>query len=163
MWDLRINNKTHGKPIERSNFSNGHSSPVFTMSFLPTMSNRNQIKGNKEQVQHILSVSNDGKLCIWRTDQLSVRPVSQNILKPSDDQTTARQIELITTCFDYSYRDATQVILGSDEGYLYKAEIFSGAGNSSSSGNNDGQHLNIKESIIAHYGPITNVQFFPKY
>eukprot|EP01083_Nonionella_stella_P082780 228583_1 len=51
-------------------------------------------------------------------------------------------------------RDYTQVVLGSDEGYLYKAEIFSQNSNSD-------QSLSIKESINAHYGPITSVQFFP--
>merc|ERR1712154_47858 len=35
MWDLRTSNNS--KPIERSNFSNGHSAPVFTMSFLPNI------------------------------------------------------------------------------------------------------------------------------
>merc|ERR1712228_331487 len=34
MWDLR-NNKS--RPIQRSNFSNGHSAPVFEMSFLPNI------------------------------------------------------------------------------------------------------------------------------
>ena len=167
MWDLR-NNKQ--KPIQRSNFSNGHSAPVFTMSFLPNIKQKqaeiakkkglSKQKQNKKQdssshdVQHILSVSNDGKLCIWRTDQLSVKPLNQSILKPSDDQSTARQIELITTCFDYSYRDHGNVILGSDEGYLYKAEIFN-------QNNNNDQSLSIKESINGHYGPITNLNFFP--
>ena len=167
MWDLR-NNKQ--KPIERSNFSNGHSAPVFTMSFLPNIkqkqaeiakkkgkvlksSKQNKPSENEHDVQHILSVSNDGKLCIWRTDQLSVKPLNQSILKPSDDQSTARQIELITTCFDYSYRDHGNVILGSDEGYLYKAEIFNQ--------NNNNDSLSIKESINGHYGPITSLNFFP--
>eukprot|EP00484_Ammonia_sp_Unknown_P025399 CAMPEP_0197024020 /NCGR_PEP_ID=MMETSP1384-20130603/4677_1 /TAXON_ID=29189 /ORGANISM="Ammonia sp." /LENGTH=934 /DNA_ID=CAMNT_0042452347 /DNA_START=10 /DNA_END=2814 /DNA_ORIENTATION=- len=168
MWDLRQNS---GKPMQRSNFSNGHSAPVFSMSFLPNIAQKqaeiakkrgkvltNLAKQNKSasssDVQHVLSVSNDGKLCIWRTDQLSVKPVNQSILKPPDDQSTARQIELITTCFDFTYRDHANVVLGSDEGYLYKAEIFSQ--NSSSD-----QSLSIKESINAHYGPITAVNFFP--
>eukprot|EP01083_Nonionella_stella_P082779 228576_1 len=163
MWDLRSNKAQ--KPIVRSNFSNGHSSPVFAMSFLPkikqsiTLDDVGHVdhsggSGHTHDMQHILSVSNDGKLCIWRSDQLAVKPLNQSILKPSDDQSTARQIELITTCFDYSYRDYTQVVLGSDEGYLYKAEIFSQNSNSD-------QSLSIKESINAHYGPITSVQFFP--
>ena len=91
MWDLR-NNKS--KPMQRSNFSEGHSAPVFSMSFLPNIKQKQAeiakqkglgSKQNKPvgqdggaDVHHILSVSNDGKLCIWRTDQLSVKP--QNVV-----------------------------------------------------------------------------------
>eukprot|EP00485_Elphidium_margaritaceum_P005341 CAMPEP_0202709600 /NCGR_PEP_ID=MMETSP1385-20130828/21691_1 /ASSEMBLY_ACC=CAM_ASM_000861 /TAXON_ID=933848 /ORGANISM="Elphidium margaritaceum" /LENGTH=890 /DNA_ID=CAMNT_0049368897 /DNA_START=43 /DNA_END=2715 /DNA_ORIENTATION=- len=168
MWDLRSNK---ARPIERSNFSNGHSAPVFNMAFLPNLKQAHAASSqsasssssshmhsaggsDREQVQHILSVSNDGKLCIWRTDQLSVKPVNQSILKTSD-QSNSRQLELITTCFDFSFRDHGNVILGSDEGSLYKAEIFTE--------NNAGdQSLLIKESVdAAHYGPITSVNFFP--
>merc|ERR1712048_1524988 len=120
------------------------------MSFLPNIrakqaeiakkkGKQNKSDNHSSNVQHILSVSNDGKLCIWRTDQLSVKPQNQCILKPSDDHSTARQIELITTCFDYSYRDHSNIVLGSDEGYVYKAEIF----NAAKSNNNA---LSIKES-----------------
>merc|ERR1712048_542283 len=136
------------------------------MSFLPNIrakqaeiakkkGKQNKTDNHSSNVQHILSVSNDGKLCIWRTDQLSVKPQNECILKPSDDHSTAaRQIELITTCFDYSYRHPNQIVLGSDEGYLYKAEIFNAAKNNNTA-------LAIKESIAAHYGPITAVQHFP--
>merc|ERR1712013_813367 len=109
---------------------------------------------NSHDVQHILSVSNDGKLCIWRTDELSGLPLNQSVLKPSEEPHAVRQIELITTCFDYSFRDSGNVVLGSDEGFLYKAEMFS-------AGAAGKESTTIKESIGAHHGPITGVQFFP--
>jgi len=164
MWDVR-NGKS--KPMQRSNFAEGHSAPVFDMSFLPNIKLKQaeiaKQKGVQKQnkmetgnVHHILSVSNDGKLCIWRTDQLSVKP--QNVVDPAKDQqqqqNPTNQRQLITTCFDYSYRDHQNVILGSDEGYLYKAEIIS-------SGGQNQKASTIKEAISAHFGPITNVEFFP--
>ena len=171
MWDLRNNS---AKPIERSNFSNGHAAPVFEMSFLPNIRQKQaeiakkKGKQNKKKeghdVQHILSVSNDGKLCIWRTDQLSVKPQNQCILKPADDHATARQIELITTCFDYSYRDSSNIVLGSDEGFVYKAEIIFQKTSEVDKKQLDKRKesaLSINESINAHYGPITAVEHFP--
>ncbi len=59
-WDIRAKMTPH----YRTQFSAGHSAPVFAMEFLPTH-NRN--------MQHILTVSNDAKLCMWNDDFL-VKP-----------------------------------------------------------------------------------------
>merc|ERR1719420_796828 len=117
--------------------------------------NKDAYDRDRHDVQHILSVSNDGKLCIWRSDELAGKPQNQSVLKPSEEPHAVRQIELITTCFDYSFRDQGNVVLGSDEGFLYKAEMFS-AGAAGKE-----ENTIIKESIHGHHGPITAVQFFP--
>ena len=72
-----------------------------------------------------------------------------------------KQIDLSTTCFSYPYKDGGNVVFGSDEGKLYKAEIYQSSTNLSSNSNSN--ELFVKDSIHAHFGPITNIDFNPSF
>ena len=136
-WDIRANRT----PISRSEFSSGHSAPVFDMQFLPA---------GTTKVLNVRSVSNDAKLCMWRDIEL-VEPQHEIPLRTKED-TNARADEIATTCFSFPLRDTNQVILGSDEGCLYKAEVQRADNNSPA--------INSKIDK-AHDGPISRVQFHP--
>jgi len=125
--------------------------------------------------RHILSVSNDGKLCIWKDDGLDEKPMHEGMLMVHDDTKTINQgteniasstkdskeqkmqtssQELSTTCFGYQHKHSDHLIFGSDSGKLYRTDIHSNA--------NTDDTIFVEQCIDAHFGPITNVDF-PKY
>jgi len=96
-------------------------------------------------LHNYVSVSNDGLLCVWSENDLH-DPVAEVILKYGRED--KKEEECTTTSFDFSGRDTSSVVLGSNEGTLYKAKLYDRAG--------------IYEDIArAHDAPITNVHFNP--
>merc|ERR1712228_135334 len=167
-FDLRTG--SNSKPVQRTNFSDAHSSAIFSMDFLQSAAN------SKSERRHILSVSNDGKLCIWKDDGLDESAMHEGMLQLHDktktiDEKTSNNLldgteqkrqsgtaggsstsqELSTTCFGYQYKHSDSIIFGSDCGKLYRTDIH---GNAS---NDDGIH--VEQSIDAHFGPVTNIDF----
>lgn len=126
IWDTR--EKEY--PVNRTSLSNGHTHPVHGIVSLPVV-------GGK--MHNILSISTDGHLCVWNDKDLH-SPSTELRLEQGKD-------EITTTCIDYPERDANTVILGSDEGRLYKAHVYDKAG--------------IFENIPAHDAPISNIAFNP--
>jgi len=94
-------------------------------------------------LNEIVSVSSDGHLCVWSDNDLH-DPKTEVTLKHGRDN----KEECTTNSFDFPGRETNSVVLGSDEGTLYKARIHEKPG--------------IYEDIVkAHDAPITNVQFHP--
>ena len=178
-WDLRIGGES--KPIQRTIFGDdhttdhpsGHSSPIFSMDFLQSAAN------SKSDRRHILSVSNDGKLCIWKDDGLNEKPMhegklqlydntkvfsaDQLVISDDDDESSKKPSitvstgggstshELATTCFGYQHKHSDNILFGSDSGRIYRTNIH---------GNNANDNIiNVEQSIEAHFGPITNIDF----
>eukprot|EP00484_Ammonia_sp_Unknown_P021644 CAMPEP_0197022016 /NCGR_PEP_ID=MMETSP1384-20130603/2922_1 /TAXON_ID=29189 /ORGANISM="Ammonia sp." /LENGTH=730 /DNA_ID=CAMNT_0042449977 /DNA_START=19 /DNA_END=2211 /DNA_ORIENTATION=+ len=160
-WDMSSNKKT---PSIRTEFSSScHTQPIFALKFLPSM-----MGGfvSSTKMQQLLTLSNDGKLCVWRDDML-YQPNNEFLLKLSKTNTsmsgantsssaTANQAkEITTTCFSYpkSFSDNNNKLwLGSDEGCIYETAL--------NLDKNDEKELLITSYIAnAHYGPVTNVTF----
>ena len=171
-YDLRIGGNS--KPIQRTSFSDGHSSSIFSMDFLQSATN------SKSDRRHILSVSNDGRLCIWKDDGLNEKPMHEGMLQiyentkiisndqlsiNEDDEKSKKPTvtvstggastsqELATTCFGYQHKHSDNILFGSDSGKIYRTDIH---------GNNTNEDKINVQSIEAHFGPITNIDF-PKY
>jgi len=134
-WDIRVNKRT---PVSRTLFSgSGHTAPIFEMKFLPSMNSK---------MHHFITVSNDGKICVWRDTELK-EPSTDISLEPADED--PRPIELATSCFSYCSKDTNQLFIGGEGGRIYKIETV---GQSK-------DKLPTKSYIRAHEGPITNLQF----
>lgn len=129
MWDTREKNT----PINRTSLSNGHTHPVYALATVP-VANR---------LHNLVSVSTDGHLCVWSDNNLH-EPATELMLKFKDGKE-----EITTNSFDFPGRDTNSIVLGSDEGYIYKARVYDQAG--------------IYEAEKAHDAPITNVQFHPSH
>jgi len=130
-WDVR----TKTTPQFRSR--SGHNSPVYALQFLPT---------HHRKMLPFLTVSNDGKICIWN-EEILVEPQSQSVIKTRE----SRPDEIPTTCFSFPLKDSKSVILGCDEGHLYKVDIIL-----------QNKELMVEHKVDeAHFGPITNVEFHP--
>jgi len=79
-YDLRDGGGAQSrKPVQRTSFSDGHSSGVFSMDFLQSGGN------SKSDKRHILSISNDGKLCIWKDEALHEKPMHEGTLQLHDN------------------------------------------------------------------------------
>lgn len=152
---LGWNMKSKKTPVMRTQFSSGHNAPVFSMGFLQKKSDdNNEAKENKDdeedgsgsqqvssslskQARHIITVSNDGRVCVWRDDFL-VEPLSEFVLKlgSGDDSggagsssvtglrggamSSGSSEDLSTTCFSSLSKDGNVIVFGSDDGCLYK-------------------------------------------
>jgi len=92
------------------------------------------------RVHNIVSVSTDGHLCVWSDN---------NLYAPSSEIYFNRKEEITTNSFDFPGRETNNILLGSDEGYVYKAHIYDQKG--------------IYESVKAHSAPITNIHCHPLY
>ena len=138
-YDLRTG--SNSKPVQRTNFSDSHSSAIFCMDFLQAAAN------SKSERRHILSVSNDGQLCIWKDDGLDEKAMHEGMLTVHDETRTidtkstklsgsekqmqsgttggsSTSQELSTTCFGYQYKHSDSIIFGSDCGKLYRTELL---------------------------------------
>lgn len=136
IWDMR--EKRTG-PKFRTNLSLGHTYPVYAIGCVPVAS----------KVHNIVSVSTDGMMCSWQDDNLH-DPVQTLQLGKIKGQTEEKKVqaEVTTTSYDYPGRDAGNMILGSDEGNLYKARTY----------DDHGIWFTIEN---AHAAPITSVNFHP--
>jgi len=129
MWDTREKNT----PINRTSLSHGHTHPAYALATVPVVN----------KLHNLVSVSTDGHLCVWSDNNLH-DPSTEVQLKFKDGKE-----EITTTSFDFPGRDTNSIVLGSDEGYIYKARIYDKEG--------------IYEAEKAHDAPITNVQFHPSH
>jgi len=168
-WDMRLNKKT---PTLRTEFSSScHTQPIFALKFLPSMSYMPSSK-----IQQILTLSNDGKLCVWRDDML-FQPNNEFLLKlsknnnnnnnnnndnsdrsniSSSSSSSNQAKEITTTCFSYPKNfneNNNKLWLGSDEGCIYETSL--------NLNKNDERELSITSYISsAHFGPITCIDFY---
>jgi len=135
VWDTRLKRS----PVQRTSLSRGHTYPIYALKCLPIVNNNN-----------LISVSTDGRLCQWNDSDFH-EPTNEidlaGTLKEADGKGSSPTDEITTTSFDFPGRETSSVILGSDEGKVYKARIYDKKG--------------IWYVIDAHDAPITNVQFHP--
>eukprot|EP01083_Nonionella_stella_P178497 630705_1 len=109
-----------------------HSHPIFSLTFIPSLQSR----------ETLISVSKDGLLCVWN-DLMLVEPSHQVKLHYG-----VRGESLTTPSIDFHPGNASEPVLGSDEGELYKVKIYD-------------DRPGIKQVINGHFGPITAISFHP--
>merc|ERR1712130_73038 len=135
VWDTRAK-KT---PVARTALSQGHPYPVYALRCLPVVNNNN-----------LVSVSTDGLLCQWNDSNLHA-PTNEidlnSTVVDSDGKQARNGDEITTSSFDFPGNETSSIILGSEEGKIYKARIYDSKG--------------IWYTINGHDAPITNVQFHP--
>ena len=91
-YDLRNGSKS--KPVQRTQYLAetdaaapplppfAHCSPIYSMDFVQSAS------GTNSNRRHIFSVSNDGKMCIWKDDELNRKPKHEGTLQMHDKTPT---------------------------------------------------------------------------
>ena len=151
---MRTNKST---PVNRSSLSHGHTHPVFALDIQPLASGLYQI----------VSCSSDGQVCVWTENNLhrplhdvqltNMRPAAGGAagaggLDGSSSGVGSSREELTTTCFDLPSRDTNTLLLGSDEGRIYKARLHEAAAAD-----------RVYDVIHAHDAPMTSLQFHPSY
>lgn len=124
IWDTR--EKT--TPVNRTSLSHGHTHPVYALGTVSVVN----------KLHNIVSVSTDGHLCVWGDN---------NLHNPSKEVKLAHgKDEITTTSFSFP-KNTNSVLMGSDEGFVYKAHI----------NDNEG----VYEAVQAHLAPVTNINFHP--
>lgn len=156
---MRTNKST---PVNRSSLSHGHTHPVFALDIQPLASGLYQI----------VSCSSDGQVCVWTENNLHrpLHDVQLTNMRPGMGGAAAgaggldgssggvgvgvgsSREELTTTCFDLPSRDTNTLLLGSDEGRIYKARLHEAA-----------PADRVYDVIHAHDAPMTSLQFHPSY
>jgi dynein intermediate chain len=144
IWDMRTSKAT---PVNRSSLSHGHTHPVFSLT----------IQSLNSGLYQIVSCSSDGQVCIWTENNLhrplhdiqlvNMRPSS---LAADGGALLGSRDDITTTMFDLPGRDTNSMILGSDEGRIYKARIHE-----------QKESERIYETIQAHDAPMTAIEFHP--
>ncbi|GAB5357094.1 hypothetical protein AAMO2058_000345000 [Amorphochlora amoebiformis] len=137
VWDLSV--KT--TPTNRTSLSTGHTHPVYAIDCVPAVN----------KAYSILSVSTDGHVCIWTDIDHLEEPGSEINLTFVKGRTENKDRDITTTSFGFVGRDWNSLVLGSDEGVLYKARLY----------DVPNSPAGIHQLIPAHVAPITNVNFRP--
>ncbi|WFD33062.1 hypothetical protein MSPP1_004119 [Malassezia sp. CBS 17886] len=138
LWDTR-----HGAlPAQRTPLAlgegSGHAAPVYSLRMV-----------GGAQAHHLVSASTDGVVCTWSLDMLA-RPhetlTLRNPLHP-------RSADVAVSTLDFPRRDATQFLLGTEEGNVYGASRYDRAGVAAGL---DAEHI-----YVAHSAPVTRLEFHP--
>lgn len=124
LWDMREKNT----PVNRTSLSHGHTHPVYSLDTLAVVN----------KLHNIVSMSTDGQLCIWSDNTLH-SPAKEIKMSYGKD-------EITTTSFAFT-KNLQSLLIGSDEGWLYKAHMYDNEG--------------IYDATQAHKAPITSVRIHP--
>mmetsp|Transcript_15792 Transcript_15792/g.25753 ORF Transcript_15792/g.25753 Transcript_15792/m.25753 type:complete len:667 (-) Transcript_15792:153-2153(-) len=137
VWDMSVKIT----PVNRTSLSQGHTHPVYAMACVPAVN----------KAYSVLSVSTDGHVCIWQDIDHLEEPSTELDMQLVGKKADVKERDITTTCFGFVGRDSNSLVMGSDEGVLYKARIY------------DGNASRGIYSFIsgAHKAPITNVGFRP--
>lgn len=149
LWDTR----EKSTPVDRTSLSKGHTHPVFAAAMVPLVN----------RVHNIVSISTDAQVCVWSDNNLHEPALERNLCyNPSRsdeeivDSKKKTEFDAITAvCFDYAGRDTSTLYIGSDEGMIYKANIYD-----TKQSKEDTKQCHV-EGIQAHDAPITALRFHP--
>jgi WD40 repeat protein len=136
-WDLRTK-----KNIPQFRSRSGHYAPVFSMQFLGHAA-------SSSSRLNFVTVSNVGQVCVWK-DEYLVAPQDTLTLKQKAER---KSDDIPASAFGIAPRDTKNMIIGCDDGHIYKTDVHAPASSDTL------LYSNKVES--AHYGPITQVQFHP--
>jgi len=123
MWDLRATSS----PVQRSGIAGG---PLYSLDIVGTQNSHN-----------IISISNDGKLCVWDTKMLT-NPQKEIDLqfKPQGTQDI-----ISATCLCFPYGDPNNFFTGTENGTIYSGQVHCKP------------ERNLIGSFTGHQGPITSL------
>eukprot|EP00474_Spongospora_subterranea_P009989 CRZ10447.1 hypothetical protein [Spongospora subterranea] len=126
LWDQRSGSQS----LSSTSLAQGHINPVFELVSSP--------------LQSFISVSNDGKVCIW-SDKVFLTPTMEKELSGDFAQ------EVSPVCIGFSTRDPGLLYFGSRSGHIYRMNIQAA----------DLTAASINTSFMAHMAPITAISFHP--
>lgn len=110
IWDLRAKSI----PVLRSGMaSGGHAHPVFSLNVVGTQNSHN-----------IVSLSNDGKLCVWNTNNLS-QPQKEIDLKIKAKQEKTADDNINAQCMCFPEEEANNFYTGGEDGNVFAAQVHS--------------------------------------
>jgi len=138
VWDLRAKST----PVQRSGMAGGgHAHPVYSLSIVGTQNSHN-----------IISLSNDGKLCVWNTNMLTT-PQKEIDLKFKPQGADAAQQDIINaTCITFPHEEANNFFTGVEDGTIYSAQVHANQANE-----------NVVETFTGHQAPITSLSVMPYF
>jgi len=131
LWDTRAGST----PIQRSPLSAaGHTHPLYCMQVIGT-----------ENAHNVLSVSTDGKMCLWSIDNLQY-PIEVLELHSKHSKSLAATAPVAPTCLAAPEGDANCFYIGSEESALYRCYRH-------------GPVSGVEERFDGHRGPVLGVDF----
>eukprot|EP00164_Ancoracysta_twista_P002081 GFYU01002743.1.p1 GENE.GFYU01002743.1~~GFYU01002743.1.p1 ORF type:complete len:653 (-),score=149.55 GFYU01002743.1:290-2248(-) len=91
-----------------------------------------------ENAHNLVTASTDGRVCVWSMGMFS-QP--QEVLELKNNSR-----DVATTCMSFPHGEVNGFYVGSEEGSVYKA-------------NRHGSKTGVVETLSAHHGPITSIDF----
>eukprot|EP00759_Apiculatamorpha_spiralis_P054521 PhF_6_TR6959/c0_g1_i2/m.10262/K10415/DYNC1I, DNCI; dynein intermediate chain, cytosolic len=133
LWDTR---KGESPVITTPVLKETHTNPVFGMNMIGT-----------DSTHQLVTVSNDGKMCTWNLDKMTV-PVEKTVLQVKEEVgDTAINKPIACTSIDFSQYDSEKFFVGGENGTMYSASRHSAQ-----------QSLN---KVDGHNSPVTAVHCHP--
>jgi dynein intermediate chain len=128
-WDLRAKSS----PVQSTPLTAvGHTHPIYSMKMVGT-----------KNAHNLVSVSTDGKLCVWSLENLllpqEVLVIQSQTTKP------ALSAPIAVTALSFPVNEANNFFIGSEEGAIYQAFRHGKTG--------------VVERYEGHFGPITGLDF----
>jgi len=134
LWDMRAR---HNQPVMRSSVSSiGHTHPVYNIAAI-----------GSAKANNLVSVSTDGRLCVWSIDKLS-QP--QEVLELQSKPSKLVSSSSVTiTALAFPPGDENKFFAGAEDGAVYE-------------GFRHGNKNGILERSDAHFGPVTSIAIHPQ-
>eukprot|EP01117_Protostelium_nocturnum_P007231 TRINITY_DN2586_c0_g1_i1.p1 TRINITY_DN2586_c0_g1~~TRINITY_DN2586_c0_g1_i1.p1 ORF type:complete len:506 (+),score=173.11 TRINITY_DN2586_c0_g1_i1:525-2042(+) len=133
LWDIRAKST----PVQQTPLSSvGHTHPVFSMNVVGTTN-----------AHSLVSVSTDGKLCVWSLDNL-YQPQETLELHNKASKVVTTAVPVAVTSLSFPEGEVNELYVGSEEGAIYQCFRH-------------GAKSGVNERFEGHRGPITSVDFHP--
>ncbi|GBG24376.1 Cytoplasmic dynein 1 intermediate chain 2 [Hondaea fermentalgiana] len=124
LWDMRAKSV----PVQRSLLSpESHTHPVYSMTVTGSANAHN-----------LVSVSTDGRLCVWNLANISA-PTDSRQLKYNKKDVTA-------TSLAFADGETNELFVGAEDGRLFRAQVH-------------GTKAGVQSQTEAHFGPVTKMHF----
>ena len=101
IWDVRAKSQ----PIQRTSISQAHSYPIYCLSIVGT-----------QNAHNIVSVSNNGRLCLWNSEML-------NTPQRSIELKITRDHPMCADCIAFPKQETNNCFIGAEDFNIYHCQI----------------------------------------
>eukprot|EP00826_Nyctotherus_ovalis_P008308 TRINITY_DN12146_c0_g2_i4.p1 TRINITY_DN12146_c0_g2~~TRINITY_DN12146_c0_g2_i4.p1 ORF type:complete len:284 (+),score=71.50 TRINITY_DN12146_c0_g2_i4:73-924(+) len=132
VWDIRAK----ATPVLKSSLTReAHSYPIYALDVVGT-----------ENANTVVSISNDGRLCTWQMEMLTVPQRSFEM--------KCRNKEVCATCMGFPLEESNDFYMGAEDNSLYFSQVVNTA-------EMPKDNCGVVESFPGHCAPITSISLHP--
>jgi dynein intermediate chain len=132
LWDIRAKRT----PVLKSQLSSeAHSFPIYSLAIVGT-----------EKANTIISLSNNGRMCVWPMEMLTTPQKSIDLKHNAKD--------ICATCIGFPKEESNSFFVGAEDNSVYSGQVHGAA-------ESDADKSFITDCYQSHFAPITSLSLHP--